>query len=63
MMTQKKPVLPHLTNIEGAGFTPAQVQERMTAQAASAAGKPVTTTPTGAGGAAPAASTASGAGA
>lgn len=45
MMAHKKPVLPHLTNVEQAGFTADQVKERMAAQAAAAAGQPVTPTP------------------
>ncbi|MBY0277270.1 fused MFS/spermidine synthase, partial [Candidatus Binatia bacterium] len=60
MMAYKKPVLPHLTSVEKAGFTPEQVKERMAAQAEAAAGKPVTTTPTGPGEAAPSARAASG---
>lgn len=63
MMAYKKPVLPHLSNVEKAGFTPEQVKERMAAQAAAAAGKPVTTSPNGPGGATPPPSTAAGAGA
>jgi len=49
MSALKKPVLPHLTNVERAGFTPDEVTARMTAQQEAAAGKPVTTSPADAG--------------
>jgi len=45
MSAHKKPVLPHLTNVEQAGYTPEEVQAKMAAQLEAAAGKPVTTSP------------------
>jgi len=63
MSAHKKPVLPHLRNVERAGFTPEQVRDRMTAQAAAAAGQPVTTKPADAGARPAPAGAAAGAGA
>ncbi|MFN8602863.1 MAG: fused MFS/spermidine synthase [Candidatus Binatia bacterium] len=63
MNAHKKPVLPHLANVEGAGFTQDQVRERMAAQAEAAAKKPVTTAPADASASPAPAPAASGAGA